>query len=64
MRLQAKKGEFLSSCHSPTLTHSQVESLQEWWTRFCRFSHLVVDMLQSDKPTEIITRMLNVHAEE
>ena len=64
MRLQAKKRESLLSCQSPTLKRRQVESLQEWWTHLCLFSHLVVDMLQSDKPTEIITRILNVHAEE
>ena len=64
MRLQAKKGEFLSSCHNPTLTRRQVDSLQEWWTRFCHCSHLVVDMLRLDIPTELITGMLIMHAEE
>ena len=65
MRLQAKKGEFLSSCQSPTLTRPVRKNLYKSGGLISVTSRiLVVDMLQSDIPIELITGMLIMHAEQ
>ena len=51
MRLQAKKGEFLLSCQSPTLTCPGRKNLYKGGGRISVISRiLVVDMLKLDIP--------------
>ena len=65
MRLQAKKGEFLLSCQSLTLTRPVRKNLYKSGGLISVTSRiLVVDMLQSDIPIELITGMLIMHAEQ
>jgi len=65
MRLQAKTGEFLLSCQSTTLTRPGRKSLYKSGGLISVTSRiLVVDMLQSDIPIELITGMLIMRAEK
>jgi hypothetical protein len=65
MRLQAKKGESLLSCQSTMLTRPGRKNLYKSGALISVTSRiLVVDMLQSDIPIELITGMLIMHAEK
>lgn len=65
MRLQAKNGKVLLSCQSSTLTRPVRKNLYKSGGLISVTSRiLVVDMLQSDIPIELITGMLIMHAEQ
>ena len=65
MRLQEKEGGFLLSCRSATLTQPGRKNLYQNGGLISVTSRiLVVDMLQSDIPIELITGILIMRAEK